>query len=245
MPRGSFPLFIFILGCLVAAGSAASAQSRRLEGKQAFGSWQLDKPGTIRLIRPQDLPAPGATPSAAKVSRIVPRPAGAVPLVPPGFKVALFAEGLSGPRIIRVAPNGDIFVAETRAGSIRVLRAADGESKPSATKVFASGLNRPFGIAFFPADDPQWVYVANTDSVVRFPYRAGDMKASGVAKVVVASLPAGEHSTRDIVFTPDGKRMLVSVGSGSNDAEGMGRPPGGLVSPQGGSPRATRRSGGR
>ena len=92
---------------------------------------------------------------------------------------------------MRVAPNGDIFIAETRAGRIRVLRAADGEAKPSANKIYASGLGEPFGIAFFPSDDPKWVYVANTDSVVRFPYRAGDLKASGKAETVVAELPHG------------------------------------------------------
>ena len=207
----------------------AAAADTVLTGKDAFGSWQADKPGTVRLIRPQDLPEPGATPSSAKFSRIVPRPSGAAPQVPAGFKIELFAEGLSGPRIIRVAPNGDIFVAETRAGRIRVMRASDGASKPSTNAVFASGLNRPFGIAFFPSDNPQWVYVANTDNVVRFPYHAGDLKASGTPETIVAKLPAGGgHSTRDIVFTPDGKRMLVSVGSASNDGEGMGRAPGGL-----------------
>jgi len=150
--------------------------------------------------------------------------------VPPGFKVELFAEGLSGPRIIRVAPNGDVFVAETRAGRIRVFRAADGADKPTSHEIFASALHAPFGIAFFPSgDDPQWVYVANTDSVVRFPYHSGDLKASGPPETVVARLPAGYgHSTRDIVFTPDNKRMLVSVGSLSNVAEGMGTPPGGM-----------------
>ena len=218
-----------ILGCFAAADRAATAEPGLLEGKEAFGSWQSDKPGTVRLIRPIDLPEPGATPSVANVSHIVARPAGAVPLVPPGFKIDLFAEGLSGPRIIRVAPNGDIFVAETRAGRIRILRAADGASKPTATEIFASGLNRPFGIAFFPAgSDPRWLYVANTDSVVRLAYHSGDLKASGPAEVVVARLPTGGHGTRDIVFTPDNARMLVSVGSASNVGEGMGKPPGGL-----------------
>ena len=228
MPRRSIQISILILG--LASAGAATAQSDVREGKDAFGGWQLDKPGTVRLIRPQDLPKPGATPSAANVSHIVARPTGALPLVPPGFRIELFAEGLSGPRIIRVAPNGDIFVAETRAGRISVLRASDGASKPGTSEIFASGLNRPFGIAFFPAgSDPQWIYVANTDSVVRFPYRSGDLKASGVAEVVVAKLPAGgNHSTRDIVFTPDDKRMMVSVGSSSNVGEGMGRPTGGL-----------------
>ena len=205
-------------------GSAALAQTR--EGREAYGSWQADKPGTVRLIRPQDLPPPG--PSSANVSHVVAKPAGAMPQVPPGFQIALFAEGLSGPRIIRTAPNGDVFVAETHAGRIRVLRAADGAAKLTTNEIFASGLRGPFGIAFFPNDNPQWVYVANTDSVVRFPYRAGDLKAAGPAETIVAKLPAGGHSTRDIAFTPDDKRMLVSVGSASNIGDGMGRPPGGL-----------------
>jgi glucose/arabinose dehydrogenase len=209
---------------------AAEAEPGRLEGKDAFGSWQLDRPGTIRLIRPQDLPAPGATHSAANFSRIVPKPPDAAPQVPPGFKITPFASDLSGPRIIRVAPNGDIFVAETHAGRIRVLRAADGAAQPTENVIFASDLNRPFGIAFYPRDNPRWVYVANTDNVVRFPYHAGDLKAADAAEIVVPSLPGGfGHFTRDIVFTPDNKRMLVSVGSASNDAEGMGEPRGGLT----------------
>ncbi len=228
-----------MVGCvraLVAAAvagltiAAAAAEPAVLKGKDAFGSWQNDVPGTIRLIRPEDLPKPGATPSAANVSRVVARPASATPQAPEGFKVALFAEGLSGPRIMRVAPNGDVFVAETRANRIRVLRPSDDGSKPASSEIFADRLNHPFGIAFFPAKDPQWVYVANTGSVVRFPYHAGDMKASGAPETVVANLPAGYgHSTRDIVFTPDGKRMLVSVGSVGNAGEGMGEPPGGLA----------------
>ncbi|MEA2918734.1 MAG: hypothetical protein QOJ15_10815 [Bradyrhizobium sp.] len=209
----------------------AMAQSGRLVGTAAFGDWRADKPGVSRLIKPEDLPKPGATPSAANVSRIVARPSSATPQVPAGFKIELFAEGLSGPRQMRVAPNGDIFVAETRSGDIRVLRAPDGSSKASTNEVYASGLNRPFGIAFFPnGDSPQWVYVANTDSVVRFPYHQGDTKAAQKPETVVARLPHGYgHSTRDIVFTKD-NRMLISVGSASNDGEGMGSPPGELAS---------------
>src|ERR1700757_2352649 len=169
-------------------GSAAIAQTR--EGKDAYGSWEGDQPGTVRLIRPQDLPVPG--PSSVNVSHVVTRPGGATPQVPPGFKVELFAEGLSGPRNIRTAPNGDIFVAETRAGRVRILRAADGAAKPDVSETFATGLHSPFGIAFFPSgDNPQWVYVGNTDSVVRFPYRSGDLKAGGPAETIVAKLPAG------------------------------------------------------
>jgi glucose/arabinose dehydrogenase len=230
MPMRGIAAVVAAFGVFVALAGAAVAQSGVREGKDAFGSWQSDKPATIRLIRPQDLPEPGATRSAANVSRVVPRPAGAAPQVPPGFKVELFAEDLSGPRIIRVAPNGDIFVAETRAGRIRVFHGADAASKPTANKVYATGLHQPFGIAFFPSgDNPQWLYVANTDSVVRFPYRSGDLKASAKSETVVANLPHGYgHSTRDIVFTPDDKRMLVSVGSAGNDGEDLGQPPGGL-----------------
>src|SRR6202043_1232083 len=170
----------------------AMAQSGRLVGTAAFGDWRADKPGVARLIKPEDLPKPGATPSAANVSHKVRRPASALPQVPTGFNIELFADGLSGPRQMRVAPNGDIFIAETRAGKIRVLRAADGSPKPSANQVYASGLHEPFGIAFFPSgDNPQWVYVANTGSVVRFPYKLGDLKAGQKSETVVAELPHG------------------------------------------------------
>jgi glucose/arabinose dehydrogenase len=209
----------------------AFAQSPPLTGSAAFGDWHADKPGTTRLIRPQDLQKPGATPSVASGPHVVARPASAVPQVPDGFKIALFADGLSGPREMRVAPNGDIFVAETGPGRIRVLRAADGETKPSANEVYASGLNGPFGIAFYPAgNDPKWVYVANNDSVVRFPYHVGDLKASAKPETVVAELPrGGGHSTRGLAFSLDGKRMMISVGSRSNDAEGMDKAPEGWI----------------
>ena len=214
-----------VASVLAGAGvDRALAQSGQLVGTAAFGDWRADRPGVSRLIKAEDLPRPGATPSSANVSHVVPRPAAAFPQVPAGFKVEVFAEGLNGPRQMRMAPNGDIFVAETRAGRIRILRAADGDSKPSANEIYASALNRPFGIAFYPSgNNPQWIYVANADSVVRFPYRVGDIKAAGKPETVVAELPHGYgHSTRDIAFTNDDKRMLVSVGSASNDGEGMG-----------------------
>src|SRR6266404_7508098 len=107
-----------------------------------FADWRADKPGVSRVIKAEDLPRPGATPSSANVSHVVPRPAAAFPQGPAGFKIELFAEGLNGPRQMRVAPNGDIFVAETRAGRIRILRAANGDSKPSANEIYASALNR-------------------------------------------------------------------------------------------------------
>ncbi len=210
--------------------SHASAQIRPLTGDAAFGDWRSDKPGVVRLIRPADLPKPGATASASNNPRVVPRPPSAAPQVPLGFKIGLFAQGLSGPRQMRLAPNGDIFVAETSAGRIRVLRPGGDGSKPAVSEIFASKLSEPFGIAFFPSDNPKWVYVANTNSVVRFPYRSGDTKAVGKPEIVIASLPEGGHSTRDIVFSKDDKQMLVSVGSLSNVGQRMGSAPDGLPS---------------
>jgi hypothetical protein len=198
----------------------AQTSAGLLQGKAAFGDWHTDRPGTRRLIRPQDLPAPDMAESVRNVVRIVPRTSDQKPIVPNGFQVNLFAANLSGPRIIRTAPNGDVFAAESSAGRIQVLR-QDGD-KAAAPTVFASGLTNPFGIAFYPpGGDPQWVYVGNTDSVVRFPYRNGDRTARGPAETIVPHLPVGGHRTRDVAFSPDGKTMYVSVGSGSNVGEDM------------------------
>ena len=190
-------------------------------GAAALGDWRTDAPGVVRKISATDVPKPsnfGVAPSAR-----VARPDGAELKTLPGFTVQPFAE-VDKARLMRTAPNGDIFVAATGANLIQVLRAADGAAKPSVTKTFAKGLDRPFGIAFYPAGpNPQWVYVANTDSVVRYPYQSGDLTARGPAEVLVPRLTMDKrgHSTRDIAFTADGKRMLVSVGSGSNVAEEM------------------------
>jgi glucose/arabinose dehydrogenase len=218
----SLPILLFATLTAVTGIAPALAQSAPLTGNAAFGDWRTDKPGLVRHIGPTDLPKPGATAFSANVSHVVPRPAAAMPQVPTGFKAELLADGLSGPREMRTAPNGDIFVAETRAGRDRVLRLSEDGSKLSKNVIYASGLNEPFGIAFYPSDHPQWVYIANTDSVVRFRYQDGDLKATDKPATVVAELPhAAGHSTRDIVFAKDGKRMLVSVGSASNDAEGI------------------------
>lgn len=201
-------------------GPAASAETRT--GADAYGDFTKDAPGVRRHIAPGDLPAPFATDIKANFSSIVAPPAGATPLVPPGFKVEPFAE-LKKPRVIRVAPNGDIFIAQTAVGQVSVLRAADGASKPSQIEIFASGLSGPFGIAFYPAGaNPQFVYIANGNSVVRFPYRNGDMTARGPAETIVPAIPSGgNHSTRDIAFSPDGAHLYISVGSQSNVAETM------------------------
>jgi len=188
------------------------------------GDWHHAAPGVKHHLTLADLPPPYATRSSGNGPKVVKQPAHAALAVPPGFTVRLFAAGFSNPRIIRVAPNGDIFVAETAANRIRVLRAADGADAPSENQVFADGLDRPFGIAFYPSgNDPQWIYVANNNSVVRFAYHNGDLNASGTAQVIVPRLTDshGGHSTRDVAFSRDGKRLFISVGSGSNVAESM------------------------
>jgi len=194
-----------------------------------------------------DLPEAAPRESVRKQPHLVPRPQNAWPVAPAGFKVTLYAGGDNGPapspdephaqehgtkppekgtfrqpRLIRTAPNGDLFVADSGGGIVFVLRGTGADGKAAQIERFATRLDHPFGIAFYPADDPHFVYVANTTSVVRFAYRAGDLHASAEPQTVVAHLPGyaqlagGGHWTRDVVFSKDGKRMLVSVGSGSN-----------------------------
>jgi len=209
-------LFPAVAATIVLATLSAAAQT--LTGEAAFTDYSKEHPGVKRKITVADLPQPYATPSANNAAAISPRPDGVWPQTLPGFKVEQFATGLDNPRLMRLAPNGDIFLAESTPGKILVFRGIDAEGKAGQMEVFASDLKGPFGINFYPSGpSPQWVYVGNTDSVVRFPYKNGDLKASGPAQTL-ASLPGGGgHRTRDIVFTPDGKHMLVSVGSHSND----------------------------
>jgi glucose/arabinose dehydrogenase len=189
-----------------------------LSGTSAFASYTNVKAGTWRHITASDLPKPGATPSSSNNARVIPRPSDAWPVAPTGFKVELYATGLMNPREIRRAPNGDLFVAETTGrGEIKIFRGMTADGKSQQTATFVSGLNQPFGMAFYPTGgSPQWLYVGNTDSVVRIPYKSGDLTATGPAETIVAGIPTGGHSTRDVAFSLDGKRMFVSVGSRSN-----------------------------
>jgi glucose/arabinose dehydrogenase/cytochrome c2 len=192
-------------------------------GRAAFGDYRDDGPGVRRRITTADLPPPYSTPSAQNGPDVVAPPQGAHPYLPPGFRVDVFAHDLIGPRLLRVSPTGDLFVAESQAGRVRVLRAADGARAAERDAIFATGLDRPFGIAFYPpGPDPKWVYVAETNAILRFPYANGDMKARGEPQTIVPQLTDGGlgHWTRDVAFSVDGKQMFVSIGSGSNVAEG-------------------------
>ncbi len=231
---------------LASVGQVAMAQSAATTSGAKFADWNEQKPGASHKITVGDLPDPHPAEAVENGPALVPRPDGAMPIAPAGFKVELYAGGdykpaprdpntgkpapvpeantqFREPRLLRTAPNGDIFLSDSHGDKIYVLRGVGPDGKAQQISTFATGLNLPFGINFYPAGpNPKWVYVGNTDSVVRIPYKSGDLVATGKAETVVAQLPGfaqlrgGGHWTRDVVFTKDGQHMLVSVGSGSN-----------------------------
>ncbi|MFL5335301.1 MAG: PQQ-dependent sugar dehydrogenase [Geminicoccaceae bacterium] len=226
MPRRRTFGLVLLTALVVPVGAwpvlAATCASGFLEGPAALQSgWGNDGPGVCRRVRPSDIGPP--TLSNVSSSQIVPIPAGTLPKVPHGFRVSRFYRDSEQPRLIRAAPNGDIFVAEGLAGRVRVLRPA-GSCQLRTTGLFASGLDRPFGIAFYPTGPHPWyVYLAENSRVVRYPYTAGDLVARSGRQVVVPDLPQGAgqlpgkgHWTRDVVFSADSSTMYVAVGSYSN-----------------------------
>ncbi|MBB1499265.1 sorbosone dehydrogenase family protein [Paracoccus sp. MC1862] len=200
-----------------------------LTGEAAFGTAEDNAPGTRRHITADALPAPShaendpEAPDFQNNPTMVDRPEGTMPQVPEGFAVEVFAEGLTEPRVIRIAPNGDIFVAESEAGRVSVFP-ADAQA-PATPEVFAEGLDRPFGILFHPPQNPEHVYVAAANQVVRYPYAEGDRTASGEAEVILPDIPTERHWTRDLATTADGSRIFVSIGSASNVAGAMSDEP--------------------
>jgi len=218
----------FISSSLVPASVRADPETdenrKSLTGEAAVAAdWTRDAPGVRHKITVADLPPPYQTESVNNGPRVVAKPKSAQLRVPAGFKIEEYARGFDDPRYLLTAPNGDIFVTESDRNAIKVLRNKGG-GKPEPSETFADrGLNDPFGIAFYPpGPEPQFLYVANTNGVVRFPYRNGDTKARGPAEKLSVELSAGGlltgggHWTRDIAFSPDGKRMLISIGSASN-----------------------------
>ena len=166
-------------------------------------------------IQPQNLPAPYATKSTAAPPEVIPRPAGAQLVMPPGFTIQTYAEGeLEMPRELALASNGDVFVADSSSGRIVILRDENHDGRADRRFVFASGLNQPYGMAFWK----DFFYVGNTDAVVRFKYKPGQTRAEG-APEQIASLPGRgyrQHWTRNLLFNPDGSKLYVTVGSETN-----------------------------
>jgi len=184
---------------------------------EPFTDFRFEVPGTMHKISVGDLPPPYATKSAANGPQLVPRPANAWPQAPAGFKVTQYATDLKTPRYIITAPNGDFFLDETGAGDVKVFRGISSEGKPQQVETFASDFKYPYGIAFYPpGPNPKYVYISETAAVFRYPYKNGDMKASGPAEHI-ADLPhTPGHMARDLTFSPDGKTLFVAVGSASN-----------------------------
>jgi glucose/arabinose dehydrogenase len=208
-----------MLSFAVAISSAQAAEV--LTGAAALKGWNSDAPGVSRQIKAADLPAPPAVAAsdAEKSSgtpvTVVPPPQGALPKVPDGFAVTVFASGFKQPRTIRVAPNGDTFLSESGTGRVLVFQAGNAGTKANP-QVFAEGLDRPYGIAFYPLAEPRYVYVAAANQIVRYPYRSGSPKASGPAEVIVGNIPTKRHWTRDLAVSRDGKHIFVCIGSASN-----------------------------
>ena len=230
---------------LAVAGLLSTAEltaQKIVTGQAAFADWNQQQPGVRRKITLSDLREPEPDEAVNNTPHVIPRPVDAWPIAPAGFKVTLYAGGdtapmqrrdnkqvmvLSGgtftmPRLIRTAPNGDLFLADSGAGTIFILRGVGTNGKAVRIVKFATGLDHPFGIAFYPADNPMYVYVGNATTIQRIPYHLGDLHATAAPETIVPDIPGyaqltgGGHWTRDVVFTKDGRNMLVSVGSGSN-----------------------------
>jgi glucose/arabinose dehydrogenase len=217
------------LATLSGKAATPAAQAAAAGGDKAgdkAGAWTEDKPGDLHHVRVDQLVAPYASKSAGNNAKLAPRPDGALPQVPKGFKVGIYAGDTGRARLAVRAPNGDIFLSEAGKNEIRVLR--QNGDKAEVVGVFSSSLSRPYGMAFWPAGaKPTYLYVANNNSVVRFPYSTGDVKAKGEPETVVDKLAdtTGGHTTRTLAFSKDGKTMFVSVGSATNYASDIGAKP--------------------
>src|SRR5690348_4881675 len=193
------------------------------------------------------LPPPKSTLiPTVNIAKVVGWPAGVTPTPAAGLKVTQFADGLDHPRWLYVLPNGDVLVAETnappkpedskgirgwvmrlvmeRAGAagpspdrITLLRDADGDGVAETRSTFIEGVASPFGMALVG----EQLYVAATDAVLRFPYRDGETRISapGVKLVDLPAGPINHHWTKNLIASPDGSRLYVTVGSNSNAGE--------------------------
>lgn len=173
-------------------------------------------------IRPDQLPEPFATESASNAPRRVSRPQGAELRVPDGFAVTEFAEGLSNPRNLAVAPDGTVAVALQQAGEVVLLGDRDGDGRADQRYRLAAGFDEPFGLAFHGG----FLYVADTAAVRRRPYQPGQTSPYPTTpddwQPVTepgALGPASGHSTRNLALAPDGRHFYVAIGSAGNVRE--------------------------
>jgi glucose/arabinose dehydrogenase len=157
------------------------------------------------------LPAPFLTASSGNGPSYKKAPAGFLPTVPAGFKINMFAADFKYPRWMAIAPNGDVFLADSGAGEIIILRDPRNSGGAQEREVFADGMRRPFGIALHE----NYVYIGNMNEVIRIAYDPKTSKKTG-AKEHLLDLPNGGHNTRSLAFSADGKHLFIGVGSNSN-----------------------------
>lgn len=145
---------------------------------------------------------------------VVPLPKDFQPRLPPGFTASVLAGGFDEPRWLAVAPNGDLFVAESATGKVIVLHFSVSKDRVQSRQIFADHLLLPFGIAFHE----DFVYVALTNRVVRFHYDRETSRRLGEAEAILdlPGLGYNQHWTRSLAFSPDGNELFVSVGSRTN-----------------------------
>ncbi len=202
--------YISLFFLLAIVSSALAQKSTSSANDNVFGHHE---------INPSDLAKPFVTPSANNGPQVAPRPAGASLHTLPGFHVEVWAEGeMDRPRRMIQAPNGDVLVTDSGDGKVLIFRDTKHAGKPDQRFVFASGLTMPFGLALHEG----YLYVGDTNAVVRFRYQPGQTQAQG-APEKVTDLPGRgyhEHWTRNVLFSPDGKKMFVTVGSESNVSPG-------------------------
>jgi glucose/arabinose dehydrogenase len=185
--------FLAVGGAVVALASALAAQQHQ--------------------VKPDALPKPFATPDVRNPPSVVPQPEGATLTVPKGFSAKVFAEGgFKRMRWVAVAPGGDVFATDSDLHTLTVLRDTNGDGTADERHVFAEGLARPFGMAFGAGH----IYVANAGSIVRWPYKNGQLKTEGAGEKIVEMPAEPGHWTRNIAFSPDGARLFVTVGSSSD-----------------------------
>jgi glucose/arabinose dehydrogenase len=210
-----------------ATTAAAARPDAAADQAGRAGGWNDAKPGDRHRLSADQLVAPYASSSAGNGPKTAARPQGALPAVPAGFKVNIFADDVGKARLPLRAPNGDIILSDASGGRVLVARSAGG-AKADNVSVFASGLSGPYGLALWPAGpNPKYLYVANNNSVVRFAYTPGDLKAKGEPEVVVDKISdtTGGHSTRTLAFSKDDKTLFLSVGSATNIPTDIGNKP--------------------